>query len=555
MPSAPRPCPTPRPGCTPRRRPATKAAALASACWFAVLAAAATRAHASVPQQRADAPAPSAAIGLQAADRRPGPSPAPPGSPAYPADLQPADGVDRQRQLLLAAGACADDSLHRLLRDRSPLNRFEVAAALDQCLPPPGSETDQQKALMQAFSAELSALRARRDSLQARLVTLETLEFSTTTRLKGQATFVLGGSRFDGSAEPLVDESRRTYGASTFNYDLKLVFDTSFTGKDLLRMRLRAGNFDRSSNSFYGAGPTALSELEVAFQEQSGPDLMGVNRLYYQRPIGDFTVTLGPKVEQDAMLAIWPSVYPAASVLDVMTFAGAIGALNLNLGAGAGLWWQKNGLAISINTIAANGGAGNPGVGGLASGGSGTSSSLQIGYQARQWALAATASWLQNGFGTIPYGTAFVLDSFQTPGSTLAYGLSGYWQPLRPGWMPSISAGFGLNTTRYDNASAADSLVGTSQSWSVGVQWLKAIARRHSLGFAVGQPTYATRLVNGARADDGNWVWEGWYDITLSDHLSLTPAVFYLSRPLGANTPSGRSFDQLGVLIKTSLRF
>ena len=463
--------------------------------------------------------------------------------------------MDRQRQLLLAAGACADDSLHRLLRDRSPLNRFEVAAALDQCLPPPGSETDQQKALMQAFSAELSALRARRDSLQARLVTLETLEFSTTTRLKGQATFVLGGSRFDGSAQPLVDESRRTYGASTFNYDLKLVFDTSFTGKDLLRMRLRAGNFDRSSNSFYGAGPTALSELEVAFQEQSGPDLMGVNRLYYQRPIGDFTVTLGPKVEQDAMLAIWPSVYPAASVLDVMTFAGAIGALNLNLGAGAGLWWQKNGLAISINTIAANGGAGNPGVGGLASGGSGTSSSLQIGYQARQWALAATASWLQNGFGTIPYGTAFVLDSFQTPGSTLAYGLSGYWQPLRPGWMPSISAGFGLNTTRYDNASAADSLVGTSQSWSVGVQWLKAIARRHSLGFAVGQPTYATRLVNGARADDGNWVWEGWYDITLSDHLSLTPAVFYLSRPLGANTPSGRSFDQLGVLIKTSLRF
>jgi hypothetical protein len=320
-------------------------------------------------------------------------------------------------------------------------------------------------------------------------------------------------------------------------------------------MRLRAGNFDRTSNSFYGAGPSALSELEVAFQERSGPDVMGLNRLYYQRPIGDFTFTLGPKVEQDAMLAIWPSVYPASSVLDVMTFAGAIGALNLNLGAGAGLWWQKNGFAISVNTIAANGGAGNPGVGGLASSGSGTSSSLQIGYQARQWAVAATTSWVQNGFGTIPYGTAFVLDSFQTPGSTWAYGLSGYWQPLRSGWMPSISAGFGLNTTRYDQASAAGNLVGTSQSWSVGVQWLKAIARRHSLGFAVGQPTYATRLVNGARADDGNWVWEGWYDITLSDHLSLTPAVFYLSRPLGANTPSGRSFDQLGVLIKTSLRF
>lgn len=555
MPSGPRPCPTPRPRCTPRRRPTAKAAALAAACWLGVLTEAATRAHPSAPGQRAETTAASTSTGFQAAAPRLAGSPVQAGSPPDTTDLQPFGGPDRQRLLLLATGACGDDALDRLLRDRSPLNRFEVAAALDQCLPQPGSETDQQKALIEAFSAELALLRARRDSLQARLVDLEALEFSTTTHLKGEATFVLGANRFAGSAQTLVNESRRTYGASTLNYDLKLVFDTSFTGKDLLRMRLRAGNFDRNSNSFYGAGPTVLSELEVAFQEQSGPDLLGVNRLYYQRPIGDFTFTLGPKVEQDAMLAIWPSVYPASSVLDVMAFAGAIGALNLNLGAGAGLWWQKNGVAISVNTIAANGEAGNPRLGGLASGGSGTSSSLQIGYQARQWAVAATASWLQNGFGTIPYGTAFVLNSFQSPGSTLAYGLSGYWQPLRPGWMPSISAGFGLNTTRYDQPSTAGSLVGTSQSWSVGVQWLKAIAGEHSLGFAVGQPTYATRLVNGASADDGNWVWEGWTSIALSDHLSLTPAVFYLSRPLGANTPSGRSFQQLGVLIKTSLRF
>jgi hypothetical protein len=483
------------------------------------------------------------------------PSPQPPGLPPAQqnADLQPTDRTYQDLRRLIDSGICI--ALGDLLRAGTTLNRFEAAALVSDCLNQPGSETDQQRAWIQAFSTELALLPQRADTLKVHMVALEALQFSTTTRLKGDATFVLGANRFSGSAQTLVNDSRLAYGATTFNYDLKLILDSSFTGRDLLRMRLRAGNFDRTSNSFYGAGPSALSELEVAFQERSGPDVMGLNRLYYQRPIGDFTVTLGPKVEQNAMLAIWPSVYPAASVLDVMTFAGAIGALNLNLGAGAGLWWQKNGFAISVNTIAANGGAGNPGVGGLASGGSGTSSSLQIGYQARQWAVAATASWLQNGFGTIPYGTDFVLDSLQAPGSTLAYGLSGYWQPLRSGWMPSISAGFGLNTTRYDNALAAGSLVGTSQSWSVGVQWLKAIARRHSLGFAVGQPTYATRLVNGASADDGNWVWEGWFDITQSDHLSLTPAVFYLSRPLGANTPSGRSFDQLGVLIKTSLRF
>jgi hypothetical protein len=479
----------------------------------------------------------------------------PTGAPFGTADLQPTDGLHQALGPLLAADSCTAGLLHAQLRSGTAISRFEVAAVLQRCLPPPGRETDQQKALIQAFAAELAMLGARTDDLATRVAELEARQFSTTTRLSGTATFVLGANRLDGSAATLVDESRSAYGASTFNYDLKLILDTSFTGKDLLRMRLRAGNFNRTSNSFYGAGPSALSELEVAFQERSGPDVLGVNRLYYQVPLGAFTVTFGPLVEQDAMLAIWPSVYPASSVLDVMTFAGAIGALNLNLGAGAGLWWQKNGLAISLNTIAANGKFSNPQLGGIASAGSGTSSTLQIGYSGSQWAVAATYSWLQNGFGTIPYGTELVLRSFQSAGSTSAYGLSGYWQPLKGRWIPSISAGYGFNSTRYDQPSTAGDLVGSSQSWYVGVQWQKALARGHALGFAVGQPTTALRLTDGSTPDDGSWIWEGWYEIALSDHLSLTPAVFYLSRPLGAETPAGRSFQQLGVLLKTSLRF
>ena len=51
----------------------------------------------------------------------------------------------------------------------------------------------------------------------------------------------------------------------TFNYDLQLNLDTSFSGKDLLRTVLRAGNFDFNSNlNAFGSG---LSTLEIAFQE------------------------------------------------------------------------------------------------------------------------------------------------------------------------------------------------------------------------------------------------------------------------------------------------
>jgi hypothetical protein len=42
-------------------------------------------------------------------------------------------------------------------------------------------------------------------------------------------------------------------------------------------------------------------------------------------------------VGQDNLLAVWPSVYPADTILDVFTYSGAPGAYNKNLGPGAGL--------------------------------------------------------------------------------------------------------------------------------------------------------------------------------------------------------------------------
>ena len=72
---------------------------------------------------------------------------------------------------------------------------------------------------------------------------------------------------------------------------------------------------------------------------------------------------------------------------------------------------------------------------------------------------------------------------------------------------------------------------------------------------AVGQPTFATSLKGGDTPRDGNYVWEWWYKVQVTDNIAVTPALFYLSRPLGGDTPDGKSFNQLGGLIKTSFRF
>jgi hypothetical protein len=470
-------------------------------------------------------------------------------------DLQPTDWAYQALSNLIERYGCVAGYPNGTYRGKQAMTRYEAAALLNACLDRITDVTDELKRLMKEFEKELAVLKGRVDGLEAKVAELEATQFSTTTKLSSQTTFVLGASQFSGTATGLIDRSQSSFGAATFNYDMRLILDTSFSGKDLLRIRLRAGNFDSSSNSFGGAGPSALSQLEVAFQEQSGPDNIGVNRLYYQLPIGDFTFTLGGRVEQDNMVAIWPSLYPSDTILDLMTFGGSIGANDLDLGVGAGVWWKKYGFAISTNYVAANGELGNPSDGGIATKQSGGTGTLQIGYAAKQWAIAATYSAIQNGDDPIPYGTNFALKSFNVPGNTSAFGLGGYWQPPEPGWIPSISAGWGINTTRYATKTDDANLVSETQSWSVGLLWDDALLKGNVFGMAVGQAIFATSLNSGKTPNDSNYVWEWWYKIRLTDHVALVPAVFYLNRPLGADTPQGRSFNQLGALIKTSFQF
>ena len=72
---------------------------------------------------------------------------------------------------------------------------------------------------------------------------------------------------------------------------------------------------------------------------------------------------------------------------------------------------------------------------------------------------------------------------------------------------------------------------------------------------AVGQPMFATELESGDTPRDGNYIWEWWYQFQVSDNISVTPALFYLSRPFGQETPANTTFNQLGGLVKTTFSF
>jgi carbohydrate-selective porin OprB len=76
---------------------------------------------------------------------------------------------------------------------------------------------------------------------------------------------------------------------------------------------------------------------------------------------------------------------------------------------------------------------------------------------------------------------------------------------------------------------------------------------------AVGQPTFITKSGDDSVASirDGNYAWEGWYKFQVTDNISVTPAIYYLSAPLGQLTryPGGGNFNNFGGLLKTTFRF
>jgi len=359
-----------------------------------------------------------------------------------------------------------------------------------------------------------------------------------------------------------------------FTYDVRLNLDTSFTGKDLLRTTLRSANADTSP--FFGVGPTSLTGMESFFDDTFTPsnyNMVGINRLFYQFPVGsNWTATFGARVRQDDMLAMWPSVYPADTILDVFTYAGSPQTYNLNLGAGAGLYWKDPGGAnFSVNYTAANGQNGNPnaagvnGGGGLFNGSSGGTFTTQLGYAGSNWGAAVAYSNVQSGaFNYLGAGglQQYVIAPSNQAGGGLSansVALSAYWAPQTASWFPSLSAGWGLTTYTSGGGNFTYLTLRnpniTAQSWYLGMQWADVFVKGNSAGMALGQAPFIT-ATNGGIPADGNFVWEWWYKIQATDNISVTPAIFYVSQAGGwAYQQTNTSLNAFGALVKTTFKF
>jgi hypothetical protein len=161
-------------------------------------------------------------------------------------DVQPTDWAFQALQSLVERYGCIAGYPNGTYRGNRALTRYEFAAGLNACLDRVNEliatatadlVTKQDLATLQRlqeeFSAELATLRGRVDSLEARTAELEANQFSTTTKLVGEAIFAVSDAFGDRTGEA---------NNTVFQDRVRLGLQTSFTGRDVLTTRLSAGN-------------------------------------------------------------------------------------------------------------------------------------------------------------------------------------------------------------------------------------------------------------------------------------------------------------------------
>ena len=496
-------------------------------------------------------------------------------------DVQPTDWAYQALSNLVEKYGCVAGYPNGTYKGGQAMSRFEAAALLNACLDRVTEVTDELRRLMAEFEKELAILKGRVDGLEAKVGKLEAQQFSTTTKLQGEATMVLGGVGFTGNAfsnsRISNNNTYTTNGSNTpvaatnalsFNYDVRLNFTTSWTGKDLLYTRLRSGNF---ANSAFASGQ-GMSALDKASNGGGNTaNTVEIDRLYYRFPVGnEFSITVGPRVRNTEMIAFRPQAYNA-DLLDFFTLAGAPGAYNKATGSGAGITWRQNVkkgnpyLTASLNYVAENGENGNPNAGGLFSSYARNNVTAQFGGRGPNWGVAALYRYGSCGTdlrrGT-PMATADAPCNDALRGnnaSSNSIGLGAYWEPKQSGWVPSVSLGWGYSGLSQSGATTNNNIssVSAAQSWAAMFQWSDVFAKGNAAGFAMGQGVMTTSTRAGASGpNDSNYAFEWFYRFKVSDNISVTPAVFYLSNPFGQQQrASGTTLDKVGVLVQTQFKF
>ncbi|MBE9191695.1 iron uptake porin [Gloeocapsopsis crepidinum LEGE 06123] len=490
-------------------------------------------------------------------------------------DVQPTDWAFQALQSLVERYGVIAGYPDGTYRGNRAMTRYEFAAGLNAALDRVNEliaagtadmvrreDLATLQRLQEEFAAELATLRGRVDALEAQTAELEANQFSTTTKLVGEAIVAVTDTFGDDVEDNTVLQNR-----------VRLDFQTSFGGSDVLHTRLSTGNAQPFSFSAYNPAVTPFKTFEGTQTFNVSPNFENdvfVDWLAYDFPL------FGQARGYIAAVGGIHSDYAATTNPYFEDYDGGRGALStfaqqnpiyrIGGGAGAGLTLAFGGSGVlrpsslTVGYLADN--ASDPALGaGLADGDYAALAQLNFNLGDRV-ALAAT---YVHGYHTTGNGIFDIGGSFDSSGQS-AGPIVGTIQANNPsallptGDVPTVTNSYGVSAAlrlsdrislsgfgTYTNATLLGRGNGDIWTFGGGVAFPDLGKEGNLLGIFAGvEPTLRgldAPGVVGFERDYGLHV-EGFYRYQLTDNVSITPGVIWLSSP-------GQNNDNSDVVIGT----
>jgi hypothetical protein len=452
-------------------------------------------------------------------------------------DVQPGDWAFQALQSLVERYGCMAGYPNATYRGNRALSRYEFAAGLNACLDrvneliatATGDAATRQdlatiQKLQEEFAAELATLRGRVDALEAKTTQLEANRFSTTTKLQGQVVTVVSGiASGDNVAGSKIPSKNTTLGARA-----RVELVSSFTGKDTLFTRIQSNNIFSPG---FSPDIDSTREGNLFFAANTGNNTASIDVIFYAFPLGKNT--------QVKLIANAGAADDVTSTVNLFDGDGAFGAVS-TFGTRNPIYGQLGDKGVSINHQFNN------------------KLGLSLAY------LSSTANNPTSGNGLFNGNYAALTQLTIKPSDRITLGLTyinSYNQPLLTG---SNQATFNGLTERYSsNSYGIQASVGISKNFVLGGWagytnsqiltgtrgkadiWNYAVTlgfpdlgkKGNLAGIVVGmEPKVTSSTIPGLRDLNTSYHIEAFYQYKVSDNISITPAVIWLTAPDHNNT-------------------
>lgn len=452
-------------------------------------------------------------------------------------DLSASDWSYEALRNLAERSGCISRFPDRNFKGDRPIIRYEFAAGLNSCLEKvegfvydkSGRSKDLNRIIREDNTeSELATFASQVDQAESRTAILEDNQFSTTSKLYGEAVFglgsVLAGTKDEG--ETKID--RVPFLGNQINLELA----TSFTGEDELSVELEAANLPEL------ADVTDTFQGELSFSGSNDNDIE-LDLIAYTLPWGDLEIVIGAIGLAADDIAETINFFEDDNGGDgaISNFSGLNPIYETAEDAGIGIIYEfgetielsAGYLASPANEPTSEGGIFNAPYGAIAQAIVSPSDRLDLAFtyiHSRNQSDTDTGSNLANL-------RSFTEDEFgeEVPTVSDSYGVEFSYE-----LSDSIAIGSWGGLSKITTISSLDGQIdrGTQDVWNWAVTLaFPDLGKEGNLGGIVigAEPWVADSSISNLGEEEMSWHLEAFYQYRLSDKIALTPGIVWITKP------------------------